>query len=110
MSRRLSLNGREPAERWSIRRAQQRIFGARGIANSCNNAGVPKQGVLLAAESQLKNADVKAKAEAAAVWCKNASEYARTTNGKPWRYLLVPHDAVAQNMTLKALVDQYSMK
>ena len=62
------------------------------------------------AVKDMRNADVKAKAEAAAVWCKNASEYAHTTNGKPWRYLLVPHDAVAQNMTLKALVDQYSMK
>ena len=62
------------------------------------------------AVKDMRNADVKAKAEAAAVWCKNASEYAHTTSGKPWRYLLVPHDAVAQNMTLKALVDQYSMK
>ncbi len=62
------------------------------------------------AVKDMENPDVKAKAEAAAVWCKNALEYARTTNGKAWRYLLIPHDAVAQNMTLKALVDRYSME
>ena len=65
--------------------------------------------LLTKAVKDMKNAHVKAKAEAAAVWCDNASEHARTTRGKPWRYLLVPHDAAAQNMTLKALVDQYSM-
>lgn len=62
------------------------------------------------AVKDMENADVKAKAEAAVVWCKNASEYARAANGKSWRYLLIPHDAVAQNMTLKALIDRYSME
>ena len=61
------------------------------------------------ATKDMENTDVQAKADAAVVWCKNASEYARTMNGTAWRYLLIPHDAVAQNMTLKAMVDRYSM-
>lgn len=62
------------------------------------------------AVKDMGNSDVKAKAEAAEVWCKNASDYGRATQGKTWRYLLIPHDAVAQNMTLKTLTDRYSME
>jgi type III restriction enzyme len=27
--------------------------------------------------------------------------------GKPWQYVLIPHNAIAQNMTLKGLGDRY---
>lgn len=37
---------------------------------------------------------VQAKAVAAMRWCKQASEHAASVGGKPWRYLLVPHDAI----------------
>lgn len=30
--------------------------------------------------------------------------------GKPWLYLLIPHDAIAENMTLDGLARQYSTK
>jgi type III restriction enzyme len=52
--------------------------------------------------------DVKAKADAAATWCKNASVYSQAQGGKPWKYLLVPHDAVAHNATVTALVGRFS--
>ncbi len=55
------------------------------------------------AAKDMENDDVKAKAEAAALWCKNASGYSVAHGGKSWKYLLIPHDAVAQNMTITAL-------
>jgi type III restriction enzyme len=54
-------------------------------------------------EAQEAETEVKAKADQAVIWCKNASDYAAIVGGKPWAYLLVPHDAVAQNVTLAAL-------
>jgi type III restriction enzyme len=59
------------------------------------------------AAAQESETDVKAKAEQATLWCKHATDYAKTVGGKPWRYLLVPHDAVAANVTLENLVARY---
>ncbi|NMG17402.1 DEAD/DEAH box helicase [Aromatoleum bremense] len=61
------------------------------------------------AAKDMEAGDVKAKADAAATWCKNASEYSRAQGGKPWKYLLVPHDAVAHNATVTALAGRYSL-
>lgn len=61
------------------------------------------------AAAQESETDVKAKAEQAALWCKNASDYAKSVGGKPWRYLLIPHDAVAANVTLQALIGRYAV-
>ena len=61
-------------------------------------------------EAQESETEVKAKADQAVTWCKNASHYAAKVGGKPWVYLLVPHDAVAQNMTLAALRARYEVK
>ena len=33
-----------------------------------------------------------AKRDAAVKWCKQASDHAATYGGKPWEYLLIPHD------------------
>jgi type III restriction enzyme len=61
------------------------------------------------AKDDMKDAEVKAKADAAVQWCKHASEYAVSVGGKPWRYLLVPHDSVTES---KGLIDylQYEVK
>lgn len=53
--------------------------------------------------------EVKAKADAAVIWCKNASDYSRQHGGKPWKYLLVPHDVVASNATLDVLVRRFAL-
>jgi len=29
---------------------------------------------------------------------------------KPWRYVLVPHDVIAENMTLEMLAGQFGVK
>jgi type III restriction enzyme len=51
---------------------------------------------------------VLAKKEVAVQWCQQASGYMQQHGGKPWRYLLIPHDAIAENMTLQGLCDRYS--
>lgn len=44
--------------------------------------------------------EVKAKAAAAVRWCKYATEHAKSVGGKPWKYLLVPHDEVVESSRL----------
>jgi len=58
--------------------------------------------------TQMQDKDVLAKREVAIQWCAWASQHARSYNGKPWQYLLIPHDAIAENMTLEFLLKQYS--
>ncbi len=53
------------------------------------------------ARKDLDDKIVKAKAEVAALWCKHASDYAQETGGKPWKYLLIPHDEVTEEKQLK---------
>ncbi|WP_300971163.1 CBS domain-containing protein [Thiocapsa sp.] len=56
---------------------------------------------------EMEDPSVIAKKEAAVGWCANASVHALSHGGKPWRYLLIPHDAIAENMTLSGLACQY---
>jgi len=44
--------------------------------------------------------EVKAKATAAARWCQHASDHALSVGGKPWRYLLIPHDEIVESKRL----------
>lgn len=57
------------------------------------------------AKNEMADPDVVAKKDAAVKWCKQASDHAKTYKGKQWEYLLIPHDAIAENMTLKGLAD-----
>jgi len=50
------------------------------------------------------------KAKAAAKWCEYASAHARSNNGKPWRYILVPHDAITENKTLAGLAAAHEFR
>ena len=61
--------------------------------------------VEIKARNELKSAEVLAKQEAAVKWCGHASDHASGNGGKPWQYLLIPHDVVAENMTLAGLAD-----
>jgi type III restriction enzyme len=58
--------------------------------------------------SQIQDREVLAKADAAARWCAYATEYERQNSGKPWRYVLIPHDRIAANQTLAGLVTTYT--
>lgn len=55
------------------------------------------------ARNQLEAPEVIAKKEAALRWCQNASDHAKTYGGKPWVYVLIPHDVIAENMSLVGL-------
>jgi len=45
--------------------------------------------------------------DAAVQWCSHATSHTMRHGGKPWTYLLVPHDAVSENMTLAGLANQF---
>ena len=59
------------------------------------------------ARNEMEDAIVLAKKEAAVKWCANASDHAVSNGGKPWRYLLIPHDEIAENMTLEGLAKRF---
>lgn len=55
--------------------------------------------------SDLTDDDVRDKAAAAREWCRNASAHTQNNGGNPWRYLLIPHDIIRENMTLAGLAN-----
>jgi type III restriction enzyme len=54
------------------------------------------------AEQEMEDVTVKAKAHAAALWCNHAS----SVSSKPWKYLLIPHNAVDESKSLAGLAGQ----
>jgi type III restriction enzyme len=71
------------------------------------------ESAMLLIETKARNAmndpDVFAKRDAAVEWCRHASAYTASCGGKPWQYVLVPHDAVMANVTLELLVKQFGV-
>ena len=62
------------------------------------------------AKNEMDSAEVKAKMQVAVRWCHMATDYAATHGGKPWQYALIPHDVIAENMTLSGLVERFVVK
>ena len=58
--------------------------------------------------TQMQDKDVLAKRDVAIQWCGWAGDHAKTYGGKPWQYVLIPHDAIAENMTLAFLLKQFA--
>jgi type III restriction enzyme len=58
--------------------------------------------------TQMQDKDVLAKKDVALRWCGWASQHAQSYGGKQWQYLLIPHDAIAENMTLEFFVKTYA--
>jgi type III restriction enzyme len=56
------------------------------------------------ARNRLQDAEVLAKQQAAVEWCRHATSHAQTCGGKAWTYALLPHDVLAENMTLAGLL------
>ena len=52
------------------------------------------------ASTEMDDETVQKKAKAAVAWCKHATEH----GGKPWKYLLIPHDKVDDTKTLAGLI------
>lgn len=58
--------------------------------------------------SDMNDLEVRRKADAASLWCFIATEHhANKHSDKPWRYALVPDDAVQPNATLEGLLSQF---
>jgi len=53
------------------------------------------------AKNQINSNEVIAKKKAAQAWCGYASEHNAKNKGKAWKYLLISHEDVKDNMTLK---------
>ncbi len=60
------------------------------------------------ARNEMTSSEVLAKKEAAVTWCARATTHALGNGGKPWKYVLIPHDVIAENMTLSGLVAQFA--
>lgn len=59
------------------------------------------------ASRDMDDRDVLAKRAAAVRWCELASDYAVAYAGKGWKYVLMPHEAVVDNMTISGLAARY---
>lgn len=62
------------------------------------------------ARSEMTDATVLAKADAARTWIGYANSHALQNGGKPWRYVLIPHDAILENSSLSGLVNTWSLE
>ena len=61
-------------------------------------------------ENDISTEEVQSKAQAALLYCKNATEYTTANGGKPWKYVLLSHNSVKLNMDLEHLVKEYEYK
>ena len=55
------------------------------------------------ARNEMDTAEVQAKKAVAEEWCRLATEYGNEVQGKPWKYVLIPHDEVKENISLSVL-------
>jgi type III restriction enzyme len=61
-------------------------------------------------EADIETSDVQEKTAAALLYCKNASDFTTRNSGKPWRYILIPHNAVMFNMSFATLSREHEVK
>jgi type III restriction enzyme len=57
---------------------------------------------------EMNDEEVQDKKRAAVRWCEFASQHAQENDGKPWHYLLIPHDQIASNLSLDFLITEFS--
>jgi len=56
------------------------------------------------AANEVSSPEVQEKATAALKYCKYATEYTAEHGGKPWKYVLIPHDQVTKTSSFKGVV------
>ncbi len=56
------------------------------------------------AANEVTNEEVQMKKQAAEEYCRHASEYTAENGGKPWKYILLPHDIINRSTTLEYLI------
>jgi type III restriction enzyme len=59
------------------------------------------------ARNDMDDPEVQAKKAASVQWCRHATHHAVSNDGKPWKYLLIPHDVIAENMTIAGLASSF---
>lgn len=60
------------------------------------------------AANEMDSEEVRLKARAAVEWCGHAAAHELTYGGKPWIYLLIPHDVIADNKTFQGLASTFT--
>ncbi len=58
-------------------------------------------------KDELGTTEVQAKQRAAQRWCQYANEHALQVGGKPWHYLLIPHNEILPNTSVSGLVARF---
>lgn len=58
-------------------------------------------------ELDISTKEVQEKSQAALQYCRYASDYTASNGGKPWRYVLIPHNAVLANMSAEFLFQKF---
>ncbi len=58
---------------------------------------------------EMMSEEVAGKTRAAVKWCAHATEHEAQHEGKPWKYILIPHTAIQQSATLSGLVTQFEV-
>lgn len=56
------------------------------------------------AANEIETDEVKEKTKAALKYCNYATEYTVANGGKPWKYVLLPHDKVSKNSSFKGVI------
>ncbi|VEJ45363.1 DEAD/DEAH box helicase [Bartonella vinsonii] len=59
--------------------------------------------------SEMQNPIVLKKRNAAVQWCYHATHYATTHGGKPWYYVLIPHDEIKANSSFEGLCAEFTI-
>lgn len=57
--------------------------------------------------ANMMDTDVLAKKEAAIKYCKYATEFTSQNGGKPWKYLLVPHNEISRTINFDFLIAKF---
>ena len=62
------------------------------------------------AANEIDSSEVREKTTAALRYCAYATDFTTANTGKPWKYLLIPHDQVATNSSFEYLADLFDAK
>lgn len=62
------------------------------------------------AEKDVNDADVQSKANAAKEFCRCASEFTAKNDGKPWKYIIIPHTLVDRSYSFNYILSQTKLK
>ena len=72
-------------------------------------AATEKLIVEIKAQRDMETEVVQAKSKAVATWIGYANRHAAANGGKPWRYLLVPHDRMTGSASLAGLAATFTI-